>query len=76
MDVLSVRKVVETLGYQLGDALGIGDGQNDIELPQEVGYGIALNNAPKILKDAADYVTKKSYGEGFLKAVEKIFKIQ
>jgi hypothetical protein len=73
---IGVRKAVETLGYQSEDALGIGDGQNDIELLQEVGYGIAINHAPKVLKDAADYVTKKSYGEGFVEAVEKFFKIQ
>ena len=47
---VGVRKAIETLGYQPEDALGIGDGQNDVELLQEVGYGIALNNAPKILK--------------------------
>nr|MDO8081098.1 phosphoglycolate phosphatase [Candidatus Freyarchaeota archaeon] len=73
---IGVRKAIETLGYQSEDALGIGDGQNDVELLQEVGYGIALNNAPKILKDVADHVTKKSFGEGFVEAVEKIFKIQ
>ena len=72
---IGVRKAVETLGYQSEDALGIGDGQNDIELLQEVGYGIALNNAPNILKDVADYVTEKSYGEGFVEAVKKIFNV-
>lgn len=73
---IGVKKAVETLGYKSEEALGIGDGQNDIELLQEVGYGIALNNAPQILKNVADYVTGKSYGEGFVEAVEKIFKIQ
>lgn len=72
---IGVRKAVETLGYQSKDALGIGDGQNDIELLQEVGYGIALNHAPKVLKDAADYVTKNSYGEGFVEAMETFFDI-
>lgn len=72
---VGVRKAIETLGYQPEHAVGIGDGQNDIELIQEVGYGIALNNAPKILKDVADYVTEKSFGEGFVEAVEKVFKI-
>jgi phosphoglycolate phosphatase (TIGR01487 family) len=72
---VGVRKAIETLGYKPENALGIGDGQNDVELLQEVGYGIALNNAPKILKDVADYVTEKSFGEGFVEAVEKIFKI-
>ncbi|MFB0562006.1 MAG: phosphoglycolate phosphatase [Candidatus Lokiarchaeia archaeon] len=72
---VGVRKAVEKLGFKSKEALGIGDGQNDIELLQEVGYGIALNNAPKILKDVADHVTEKSYGEGFLEAVKKIFNI-
>lgn len=72
---IGVRKAVETLGYKSEEALGIGDGQNDIELLQEVGYGIALKNAPKILKDVADYITENSYGEGFVEAVKKIFNI-
>jgi len=72
---IGVRKAVETLGYRSKDALGIGDGQNDIELLREVGYGVALGNAPKILKDVADHVTRKSYGEGFVEAVEKFFSI-
>lgn len=72
---VGVRKAIETLGYQPEDAVGIGDGQNDVELIREVGYGIALNNAPKVLKDVADYVTEKSFGEGFVEAIEKVFKI-
>lgn len=72
---IGVRKAVETLGYKSKDAAGIGDGQNDIELLQEVGYGVALNNAPKTLKDVADYITEKSYGEGFVEAVKKVFRI-
>ncbi|MEM3526696.1 MAG: phosphoglycolate phosphatase [Candidatus Jordarchaeaceae archaeon] len=72
---VGVRKAIEVLGYRPEDAIGIGDGQNDVELLQEVGYGVALNNAPKTLKDAADYVTEKSFGEGFVEAVKMIFKI-
>ncbi|MEM2144710.1 MAG: phosphoglycolate phosphatase, partial [Candidatus Jordarchaeaceae archaeon] len=72
---VGVRKAIETLGYQPEDAVGIGDGQNDVELIQEVGYGVALNNAPKVLKDVAEYVTEKSFGEGFVEAIEKVFKI-
>jgi len=72
---IGVRKAVETLGYSSKKALGIGDGQNDVDLLREVGYGVALRNAPKILKDMADHVTKKSYGEGFVEAVETFFKI-
>ncbi|MGQ9720438.1 MAG: phosphoglycolate phosphatase [Candidatus Jordarchaeum sp.] len=72
---IGVRKAVEKLGYKSEDVLGIGDGQNDIELLQEVGYGIALNNAPQVLKNVADYVTEKSFGEGFIEAVKKFFNI-
>ncbi len=53
------------------DFLAIGDGANDVEMIQAAGIGIAVGNAHRSAKDAAVYVTKKRYGDGFIEAVEK-----
>ncbi len=71
---VGVRAVLEKLGLNSEDAVGIGDGANDVELLKECGYGVALQNAPETLKEIADYVTEKPYGEGFIEAVTRLFK--
>ncbi len=69
-----LKVVFDRLGLSGEEAVGIGDGANDVELLEACGYGVALQNAPPALKEVADYVTKKQYGDGFVEAVTLLFK--
>ncbi|MEM4447203.1 MAG: phosphoglycolate phosphatase [Candidatus Jordarchaeales archaeon] len=71
---IGVKIVLSRLGLSGEEAVAIGDGANDIDLLKSCGYGVALKNAPRSLKEIADYVTEKPYGEGFVEAVTKVFK--
>ena len=59
------------MGLSPGDFLAIGDGINDVEMIRAAGIGIAVGNAHQQAKDAAVYVTEKTYGDGFIEAIEK-----
>ncbi|MFX0096876.1 MAG: phosphoglycolate phosphatase [Candidatus Hodarchaeota archaeon] len=67
-----LRKAAEMINTELNEIVGIGDGRNDISMLEETGYGIALNNAPEELKRVADYVTRDSYGKGFVEAIDHL----
>lgn len=56
----------------LGDvsySVGIGDGENDIDMIDYCDLGIAMGNACQVLKDHADYVTSDILDDGLAKAV-------
>jgi phosphoglycolate phosphatase len=55
------------------DFLAIGDSLNDLPMLKTAGVAVTLANGHPDLKAAADYVTKKEYGEGFVEAIEKFF---
>ena len=67
-----LKKAAEMINTRLNEIVSIGDGRNDISMLEETGYGIALNNAPEELKRVADYVTKNSYGKGFVEAIDHL----
>ena len=62
-------KAGSLIGVTPNEMIGIGDGKNDYYLLKSVGYSIALAHAPEKLKEIADYVTRKPYGEGFVEAI-------
>jgi HAD superfamily hydrolase (TIGR01484 family) len=49
--------VCEDLGVDPADVLAIGDGRNDIEMLSFAGRGVAMGQAPQVVRDAADHVT-------------------
>ncbi|MCM1498677.1 MAG: Cof-type HAD-IIB family hydrolase [Clostridium sp.] len=49
--------IVRHFGADLKDTIGIGDGENDLEMLHTAGIAIAMGNANPILKDIADFVT-------------------
>lgn len=48
-----IRRILSYYGLDRQDALAFGDGDNDIEMLQAVGCGVAMENASKGLKEAA-----------------------
>ncbi|TAJ45015.1 phosphoglycolate phosphatase [Methanofollis fontis] len=59
------------MGLEPSDFLAIGDSENDTDMIRRAGVGAAVGNATDDLRKAADYVSKKKYGDGFVEIIEK-----
>ena len=51
--------------------MAIGDQNNDIEMVETAGIGVAMGNGTDIIKSKAKYVTDTVKNDGFVKAVDK-----
>jgi hypothetical protein len=60
-----------TMGLVPEDFCAIGDSINDIQMLRTAGTGIAVANAHPDTKAAAEYVTEKAYGDGFVEGIKK-----
>lgn len=67
----SLKTILKILNMKAESVLAIGDHQNDIEMLQFAGIGVAVANAIEPVKLIADYVCKKEGYEGVLEAVNK-----
>ncbi|MGN7310199.1 Cof-type HAD-IIB family hydrolase [Alkalicoccobacillus gibsonii] len=55
---IGIRHLIEKLGFTMDQVYAFGDERNDLEMLSEAGHGVAMGNAPQVVKDAARYVTK------------------
>lgn len=63
----------------LGKYLGIGresimvcgDSENDLEMIKTAGFGVAMENSPKQVKEAADFITLSNEEDGVAYAIER-----
>jgi Cof subfamily protein (haloacid dehalogenase superfamily) len=60
----------ERLGFTREETIGFGDGENDVELLQWAGYGIAVENAHPRVKALADWVCPAAADEGVALVIE------
>lgn len=65
--------VCRDLGVDAADVLAIGDGRNDIEMLQWVGRGVAMGQAPDVVKQAADHVTATVQFDGAAEELRRWF---
>ena len=68
---LGVKFLCDMWGIKREEVLTIGDQDNDIDLVQSGGVGVAMGNGTDELKKHADYITDTVENDGFVKAVEK-----
>lgn len=68
---LSVEFLRKYWGLKKEEVLTIGDQNNDIDLVECGGIGIAMGNGTEELKACADYITDTCENDGFVKAIEK-----
>lgn len=54
----------------VADAFAFGDAENDIEMLQFVGTGVAMGNAMDDVKAVADYVTTNDCDDGIVNALK------
>ena len=69
-----IEKACEFLGIKPGEVAHVGDGENDLDAFRVVGYRVAIAQAPESLKQKADYVTEKPYGDGGAEAIMHVLK--
>ena len=65
-----IAHVLSYLGADASSTVGIGDGENDIEMIETCHLGIAMGNACDALKEKADYITADIDDDGLAKAME------
>jgi len=68
---LGVEFLCNMWGLSRDEVLAIGDQNNDIDLVQSGGIGVAMGNGTEELKQCADFITDTVENDGFVKAVEK-----
>ncbi|MGE8034961.1 HAD family hydrolase [Lysinibacillus sp. KCTC 33748] len=69
---IAVQAVLEYFDLSPDEALAFGDGDNDIDMLEQVGFGIAMGNGSEALKNIANFVTKKSTEDGIDYALREL----
>lgn len=72
---LGVQYLCSMWGIKPDEVLTIGDQNNDIDLIQCGGIGVAMGNGTSELKECADFITDTVENDGFVKAVDKFVNI-
>jgi Cof subfamily protein (haloacid dehalogenase superfamily) len=64
--------LAERLGFSRERAIAFGDGENDVELVEWAGYGIAVENAHERVKAVANWVCPSAADEGVAQVLEAL----
>lgn len=70
-----LRFLLEQLDISPEETAAFGDADNDIDMLQAAGYGIAMANASPNCKRAADYITKTNLEDGVAYGIREILHI-
>ena len=62
-------EIARRMGLRPEEFAALGDSANDIHMFNAAGMSLAVGNATPEIRDAADYVAKKPYGEGAAEAL-------
>ena len=69
----ALKMVSDMLKIEQKNIIAFGDNENDIEMLQFAGTGVAMGNAPDHVKTKADIITDTNDNDGVFKMLEKIF---
>lgn len=69
----AIEFLCNKLNIEKEEVIAIGDNYNDMDMLQYAGVGIAMGNAPDIVKEKADDITATNDEDGVAKALEKYF---
>jgi phosphoglycolate phosphatase (TIGR01487 family) len=67
---VGLQKLASMMGLEAEDFVAIGDSANDVEMFEVSGFGIAVANGDERIKEASNYVTEASFGDGAVEAIE------
>ncbi len=65
----ALKELYTMLGLKKEEVIAVGDNFNDISMIEEVGLGIAVNNAENRVKEIANYVTEWNNNQGAIEEV-------
>ena len=68
----AAKVLLEHYGLSAKQAVAFGDSDVDVDMLQYCGLGVAMGNAPRSVKDAADYVTASNDEEGVYIALNSL----
>lgn len=66
-----IEKVLELTGIKKENTIAIGDSNNDFDMINYAGVGVAMSNSQQSILDIADYVTASAKDCGVAQAIEK-----
>lgn len=67
--VSGIEEVLDYYGIPREETMAFGDGENDMDMLQYAGIGVAMGNADNEVKQCADYVTDDVSNDGICKAL-------
>lgn len=67
----AIKFLANKYGFSINEVMAIGDQNNDIEMIETAGIGIAMGNGTEEIKNKANYITDTVENDGFIKAVNK-----
>lgn len=69
---IAIKKMLAHFQLNSVDAIAFGDGGNDIDMIEYVGYGVAMGNGSEALKAKAQFITKKASEDGVYYALRHL----
>lgn len=67
----TIDRLAKQLKVNSKEIIAFGDNFNDMDMLQYAGLGVAMGNAPEIVKKAADVITKTNDEDGLVQVIEK-----
>ena len=67
----TLERICKDLKCSIDEVVFFGDSENDLVLIENVGIGVAMENAIKIVKDKASFVTLSNNSDGIAEYLEK-----
>jgi len=67
---VGIAKVCEKYGIKREEIMAFGDGGNDVDMLEYAGIGVAMGNAGKTAKAAADYISTAVDNDGIFNALK------
>ena len=66
----ALKKICQRGGFTMDEIMAFGDAQNDIQMIEQVGIGVAMGNAMEEVKAVADYVADTNLNNGIGKTID------
>lgn len=67
----AIQSICKRMNISMNEVLAAGDSLNDLKMIQQVGIGVAMENAQQVIKQSADYITDSNNDDGVAKAIER-----
>lgn len=68
---VAVEKLIKHLDIKKEKVICVGDSYNDLPMLRRAGLGVAMGNAQKEVKEAADFITDSNDEDGIVKVIHK-----